>query len=95
MTLEQVEDIMSAYQTGAGWEGAGQSGIPGVTYTSARKPGYSGQIGPDGTYTGSITFRHSDLRIYKGDFGVVNLRQGKVVGIGFPPDMDKQAPVTP
>ena len=94
MTLKQVEGIMSAYQTGAGWGGA-QSEIPGVTFTSARKTGYAGKIGPDGTFTGSITFRHSDLTIYKGDFGVVNFRQGKVVGIGFPPDMGKRAPVAP
>ena len=94
MTLEQVEGIMSAYQTGAGWGGT-QSEIPGVTFTGARKTGYSGQTDPDGTFTGSITFRHSDLAMYKGDFGVVTLRQGKVVGVGFPPDMDKQTSVAP
>jgi len=95
MTLERVESIMGGYQTGAGWEGEAGSAVPGVSFTGARKPGYTGQIGPDGTFTGSITFRHSNLRIYKGDFGVVTFRQGKVVGIGFPPDMGKRSPVAP
>jgi len=95
MTVAEVESIMRGYPKGAGWEGpSGDSGIPGVMVGRDSQPGYSGQVGPDGTFTGTITFRHSDCPEYRGDFGVVAFRDGKVVSINYPPDL-KSGPAGP
>jgi hypothetical protein len=75
MTVAQVEQIMGGYMTGGG--------IP-VGAPAPQLCGRLAEYGPQAT--GTIVYRHTNEGWGDSDWGVVALREGRVVDVEFSPD---------
>jgi hypothetical protein len=72
MTVAEVQAIMRGY-------------IPGTGFPSnpfAEKPAPPGEL----TIQGALVFRHSEEPAYNADWGIVNLRDGRVTSVEFSAD---------
>ena len=90
MTEAEVRRIMGRYMEGTGWpspyggapEGTGTLTDLGTGATHATGTSPSGQM----TIESSLVFRHSNDGSFNSDWGIVTLKDGRVVGVSFSPD---------
>lgn len=90
MSEAEVKRVMSRYLEGTGWPAApGSTPDGGATVTdigSGRS--FSSSVSEAGQLVikDSLVYRHSNDGAFNSDWGIVSLKDGRVVGVSFSPD---------